>query len=82
MGANTSVREHCLWVHVLTELALSPQLPVAVVPTATYWELHPGSSRVPVYLCNLSAHAIEVPTKAVVGQVAPANQAPLVVYPD
>ena len=40
-------------VHVLMEPALSPQLPAAVVPIATYGELHPGSSRVPVCLCNL-----------------------------
>ena len=63
-------------VHVLMELALGPQLPAAVVPTATYGELHPGSSRVPVYLHNLSAHAIDVPTKMVVGQIVPANQVP------
>ena len=36
--ANTSVRGHYMQVHVLTELALSPQLPAAVVPTATYGE--------------------------------------------
>ena len=66
---------------VLTEPALSPQLPVAVVPTATCGELHPGSSRVPVSLHNLSTHAVEVPTKAMVGQVVPANQVPLVFHP-
>ena len=41
--ANTSVRGHCMWVHVIMELMLCPQLPAAVVPTATYGELHPGS---------------------------------------
>ena len=59
--ANTSVRGHCMQIHVLMELALGPQCPAAVVSTATYGELHPGSSRVPVYLCNLSAHTMEVP---------------------
>ena len=78
--ANTSVRGHCMWVHVLREPALSCQLPTAVVPTATYGELHPGSSGVPVCLCNLSTHAVEVPAKAMVGQVVPANQVPLVVH--
>ena len=68
-------------VHVLTELVLSPQLPAAVVPTATYRELCPGSSRVPVCLCNLSTCAVEIPAKTVVGQVAPANQIPPVVHP-
>ena len=62
-----------MWVHVLMEPALSPQLPTAVVPTATYRECCPGSSRVPVCLYNLSAHTVEIPTKTVVGQVAPAN---------
>ena len=68
-------------VHVLTEPALGPQLLAAVVPIATYGELHPGSSRVPICLCNMSSHAVEIPAKTVVGQVAPANQVPLVVHP-
>ena len=67
-------------VHVLTEPALGPQLLVAVVPIATYGELHPGSSRVPICLCNMSAHAMEIPAKTVVGQVIPANQVPPVVH--
>ena len=75
-----SVRGHCMQVHVLTELVLGPQLPVAVVPAATYGELHPGSSRVPVCLHYLSAHAIEIPAKAMVGQVVPAKQVPPVAH--
>ena len=71
-----------MWVHVLTELALGPQLPAAVVPTATYGELCPGSSRVPVCLCNLSGHAVEIPAKTMVGKVAPANQILPVVHPN
>ena len=78
--ANTSIRGHCMWVHALMELALGPQLPAAVIPTATYGELHPGSSRVPVCLHNLSACAVEIPAKAMVGQVVPANQVPLMVH--
>ena len=78
--ANTSVNGHCMQVHVLIELALGPQLPAAVVPTATYGELHPGSSRVPVCLHNLSACAIDVPAKTVFGQIMPANQVPPVVH--
>ena len=68
-----------MWVHVLMELMPGPQLPAAVVPTVTYRELHPGSSWVPICLCNLSAHTMEIPTKAMVRQVAPANQVPPVV---
>ena len=63
------------------ELTLGPQLLTAVVLTATYGELHPGSSRVPICLHNLSAHTIEIPTRAMVGHVAPANHVPLVVQP-
>ena len=50
-------------VHVLTEQALGPQLPAAVVPIATYGELHPGSLTVPICLCNMSAQAMEIPAK-------------------
>ena len=80
INANAGVKGHCMKVHVLMEPALGPQLPAAVVPIATYGELHPGSLRVPVCLCNMSAHAIEIPAKTVVGQVIPANQVPLVVH--
>ena len=79
--ADAGVKGHCMKVHVLTEPVIGPQLPAAVVPIATYGELHPGSLRVPVCLCNMSAHAMEIPAKTVVGQVIPANQVPLVVHP-
>ena len=62
------------------EPALGSQVPAAVVPTSTYGELHPGSSRVSVCLHNLSAHSIEVPAKTIIGQIVPANQVPLVVH--
>ena len=81
MHANSSVKGHCMWVHVLTEPMPGPQLPAAVVPTPTYGELHPGSSRVPICLHNLSTCTMEIPTKAMIGQVVPANQVPLVVHP-
>ena len=78
--ANTSVKRHYMQVHILTELVLGPQLPAVVVPTATYGELHPGSSRVPACLHNLSTHAMEVPAKTVIGQIVPASQVPPVVH--
>ena len=77
---NAGVKGHCMKVHVLTEPVLSPQLPAAVVPIATYGELHPGSMRVPICLCNMSTCAVEIPAKTVVGQVIPANKVPLVVH--
>ena len=66
--------------HVLTEPTPGPQLPAAVVPTTTYEELHPESSRVLICLHNLSACTVEIPAKAMVGQVVPANQVPPVVH--
>ena len=78
---NAGVKGHCMKVHVLTEPVLGPQLPAAVVPIATYGELHPGSLWVPICLCNMSTCAMEIPAKMVVGQVIPANQVPLVVHP-
>ena len=79
--ANTGVWGHCTQVHVLAQLAQGPQLPASVVPTATSGDLHPRSSRVPIYLRNLTACPIEVPAKVIVDQVTPANQVPLVVLP-
>ena len=77
---HTGVWGHCMQVHMLVEPAQGPQLPASVVPTAVYGELHPGSSRIPICLRNLSAHPIEVPTKATIGKVVPANQVPTVVF--
>ena len=72
--ANSSVKGHCMWVHVFMEPVPGPQVHTVVVLMATYRELHLGSSRVPICLHNRSTHTVEIPTKAVVGQVAPANQ--------
>ena len=79
--ASTSVKGHYMWVKTLTELMPGPQLLAVVVPVVAYGELHPGSLRLPIYPCNLSTHTIEIPAKAIVGQVVPANQVPLVVHP-
>ena len=81
LKGNAAVKGHCMKVHVLTEPALGPQLPAAVVPIATYGELHPGSSRVPICLRNMSSRAVEIPAKTVVGQVTAANQVPPEVHP-
>ena len=68
-----------MWVHMLTEPMPAPHLPAVVVLMVTYGELHWGSLRVPICLCNLDTHSIEIPTNTVVAQVVPANQVPLVV---
>ena len=79
--ANSSVKGHCMQVHGLTDLMPGPQLPAVVVPMVNYGELHLGSSRVSTCMCNLSTHTMEIPTKTVVGQIAPANQVPPIVHP-
>ena len=78
---NPSVKGHCMWVHMLTKLMPGPQLPTAVVQMVTYGELHKGSLRILICLCNLGTYSVEIHTKTVVGQVAPANQVPLVILP-
>ena len=60
---------------------MGPQVPTSIVPASTYGELHTGSSQVPICLRNLSAYPIVIPTKVVIGKVAPAIQVPPVVLP-
>ena len=43
------------------------------------WELHPGSSWVPICLRNLCTHPFVIPPKVVIGSVTLANQVPLMV---
>ena len=76
---NTGVWGHCMQVHMLAEPASGPQFPTSMVPTVTYRELHPGPSQVQICLRNLRSNPIEVPAKAIVGKVTPANQVLLVV---
>ena len=66
-------------VHMLAEPAWGPQLPISMVSTTTYGELHPGSSQVPICLRNLTVHPIVIPAKVVIGKVSLGNQVPLVV---
>ena len=54
-------------------------MPASIVLTITNGKLHPDSSQVPICLRNSSAHPIVVPTTAIVGKVALANQVLLVV---
>ena len=68
-------------LHILAEPISGPQLPTVVVSTASYGELHLGSLRVPICLCNLGTHSMEITTNTVVGQVVPANEVLLVVLP-
>ena len=68
-------------VHMLVELMPGPQLPAVVVLTVTYGELQLGSLRVHICVCNLGAHSVEITPNTVVGQVAPANEVPIMILP-
>ena len=72
--SNTGVQGHYMWVHMLAKPTQGPQSPVSMVPTATYGELHLGSSCIPICLRNLSAQPTEVSTRVIIGKVTPANQ--------
>ena len=58
---HTGVWGHCMRVNVLAEPAQSPQLPVSVIPTTTYGESHPGSSRVLTCLRNFECPPLRGP---------------------
>ena len=79
--ANTSVKGHCMWVHVLTEPMLGPHW------SQQWYQLWPMVNWILGPQGYLSACATwapmpwKFPPKAVVGQVVPANQVPLVVHP-
>ena len=57
---NTSAKGHCMWIQVLIEQIPGPKMSTAVVLTVTYGELHLGFLRVPICLCNLGTHLIEI----------------------
>ena len=52
------------------------QLPASVQCTPTYYTLEPGSNRVAVGLKNISAKAITIPSRVVVGRLQQARVVP------
>ena len=70
----TDVWGQCMWVPVMAEPVWISQLPMSIVPTAMYWELHSDFSQVLICLSNLDAHPTMILTKVITRKVAPASQ--------
>ena len=77
----TVIWGHCMQIHMLAQPAQSSQLPISIVLTAMYGEVHPSSSQVLICLRNLGAHSTVIQAKVVVGKVTLANKVPLVGLP-
>ena len=77
----TDIQGCCMLAPCAHRTSMDPQLPTSIVSTATYGELHPDSSQVPICLKNLNACPIVIPTKVIIVKVALANQVPPVTLP-
>ena len=63
-------------LNLVAEPSDCTQLPSSVQCAPTYCILQPGSNRVAVGLKNVSAKAITIPSKTVVGKLQQARMAP------
>ena len=61
---------------LIAEPSNCTQLPASVQCTPTYYILEPGSNRVAVGLKNISAKAITIPSRVVVGRLQQARMVP------
>ena len=71
----SNVTGHARWMHVIAkprEQIFSNE----VVATSTYSDLRPGSSRVKIYLQNLTSKKVTIPAQCVIGQIQAANEVP------
>ena len=65
---STKLRSHGMRLNLIAEPSNCTQLPASVQCTPTYCTLEPGSNRVTVGLKNISAKAITIPSRVVVGR--------------
>ena len=63
-------------LNLIAEPSNCTQLPASVQCTPTYCILEPGSNRVAVGLKNISAMAITIPSRVVVGRLQQARMVP------
>ena len=63
-------------LNLIAEPSNCTQLPASVQCTPTYCTLEPGSNRVAVGLKNISAKAITIPSRVVVGRLQQARVVP------
>ena len=68
-------------LNLIAEPSNCTQLPASVQCTPTYCTLEPGSNRVAVGLKNISAKAITIPSRVVVGRLQQARVWSLMISP-
>ena len=73
---NTKLRSHGMRLNLIAEPSNCTQLPTSVQCTPTYCTLERGSNRVAVGIKNISARAITIPSRAVVGRLQQARMIP------
>ena len=73
---STKLRGHGMRLNLIVEPSNCTQLPASVQCAPTYCTLEPGSNRVAVGLKNISAKAITIPSRVVVGRLQQARVVP------
>ena len=73
---STKLRSHGMRLNLIAEPSNCTQLPTSVQCTPTYCTLEPGSNRVAVGIKNISARAITIPSRVVVGRLQQARMIP------
>ena len=73
---STKLRSHGMRLNLVAELSDCTQLPPSVQCAPTYCKLEPGSNKVAVGLKNISAKAITIPSRIVVGKLQQARMVP------
>ena len=73
---STKLRSHGMRLNLIAEPSNCTQLPTSVQCIPTYCILEPGSNRVAVGLKNISAKAITIPSRVVVGRLQQARMVP------
>ena len=73
---STKLRSHEMRLNLVAEPSDCTQLPSSVQCAPTYYILEPGSNRVAVGLKNISAKAVTIPSRTVVGKLQQARMVP------
>ena len=73
---STKLKSHGMRLSLVVEPSDCTQLPSSVQCAPTYYILEPGSNRVAVGLKNISAKAITIPSRTVVGKLHHARMVP------
>ena len=76
LKGSTKLRSHGMRLNLVAEPSDCTQLPASVQCAPTYCILEPGSNRVAVGLKNISAKAITIPSRFVVGKLQQARMVP------